>query len=316
MGKMIEGIWYTDDQKIASDGSFQRAVTTFRSKVAAGSPEGFEPEADRYHLYVSYACPWAHRTLIARALLGLKDVISFSNVDPIMLDDGWAFGGDGEEDPLHGASFLREIYLKADPKFTGRVTVPVLWDKKTQTIVSNESREIMRMMVEGFRELSSTPDALRRTDLDDVDVMLDSIYQPLNNGVYRAGFAQKQGAYDKAVQEVFATLDSLEERLSTQRYLTGSVLSEADIALFTTLIRFTPVYFSHFKCNLKRLEEYPSLWNFVLELYQNPNIGPTCNLKQIKDHYYTSQPSVNPSRVIPLGPTLDLDRPHNRDRLR
>lgn len=315
MGLLINGEWKTTWYEPEEDGSFKRTETRFRSRVEAGSAEGFEPELGRYHLYVSLACPWAHRTLIARSILGLEHAIGVTNVDPLMGDDGWAFGGEGDEEPLYGARFLRDIYLRADAVYTGRVTVPVLWDKKTETIVNNESREILRMFGTTFQSLATHPDALRPANgYADVDAMLDRMYQPFNNGVYRAGFATKQGAYEEAVRDVFASLDAFEAILARQRYLCGDQLTDADVAMFTTALRFAEVYYAHFKCNLRRIEDYPNVWGFVRDLYQREAIQKTCSLPQIKRHYYYSHTTLNPTRIVPLGPTLDLDRPHDRGR--
>lgn len=315
MGLLIEGVWKTDWYKSDDEGAFKRPETQFRAWVREDSPEGFVPEAGRYHLFVSYACPWAHRTLIARALNGLEDVISVTNVSSEMGDDGWVFGGDGDADPILNARFLREIYLHADAKYTGRVTVPVLWDKKKQTIVNNESREIMRMFNTSFRALSTTSAQLAPTEqIEAIDAMMDRIYHPYNNGVYRAGFATQQAPYEKAVREVFATLDALDELLATQRYLCGNQLTEADIAMFTTSIRFAEVYYAHFKCNIRRIEDYPNVWAYVRDIYQMPEVRQTVNLPQIKRHYYFSQTTINPTRVVPVGPNIDLDAPHDRDR--
>lgn len=316
MGLLIDGVWKTDWYESDSEGAFRRPETRFRSWIKKGSEEGFEPEAGRYHLFVSYACPWAHRTLITRAFRGLEDIIGVTNVDPHMGDDGWPFGGEGEENPLFPSAFIRDVYLKADPKFTGRATVPVLWDKKSGRIVSNESREIMRMLDTAFEKLvPGRPSLLPGGKVAEVDAMLDRIYNRYNNGVYRAGFATQQGAYESAVRDVFTTLDECEEILSKQRYLCGSELSEADVAMFTTSIRFALVYYAHFKCNLRRIEDYPNIWAYVRELYQMPEFKKTTNLEQIKKHYYWSQTTINPYRIVPVGPTLDLNSPHGRERL-
>lgn len=315
MGLLVDGEWRTTWYEPDKDGAFKRPETQFRSKVEVGSPEGFEPEAGRYHLYVSLACPWAHRTLIVRALRGLDDVIGVTRVDPRMGDDGWVLGGMGDEDPHGGAAFMRDVYLRADPRYTGRVTVPVLWDTKKKTIVNNESREIIRMLDTAFDALAKNPKTLTpRGGHKDVDAMLDRIYEPYNNGVYRAGFATSQSAYEGAVAEVFETLEELEALLSKQRYLVGDTLTEADVAMFTTSIRFAPVYYAHFKCNVRRIEDYPNVWAYVRELYQIPAIRETCDIDEIKLHYYYSQTTINPSQVVPLGPSLDLDAPHDRER--
>jgi glutathionyl-hydroquinone reductase len=297
MGQLVDGIWhpgwYTPDPK----GAFQRPPTRFRGRVP-------EVTANRYHLYVSHACPWAHRTLITRALRGLEHAISVTSVDPRMPDDGWRFR-DHEPDPHVGASFLREIYLAAEPRYTGRVTVPVLWDTHARTIVNNESREVMRMLDVDLAPLARDPiePCLAPDDLRaEIDAALDAIYNPINNGVYRAGFAGSQEAYENAVTQLFAALAHWDGVLGEQPFLCGARMTEADIALFTTLLRFDLVYYSHFKCNLRRLRDHANLWRFTRRMYQHPGIRPTCRLDEIRAHYYWSQPTVNPSRIIPLGP--------------
>jgi glutathionyl-hydroquinone reductase len=309
MGQMIDGVWHKGWYDPDKKGAFQRPQARFRDHVAPA-----DVEAGRYHLYVSYACPWAHRTMITRALRGLEAAVTMTVVDPKMGDDGWQFT-DGDPDPLIGARYLREIYAHARPDYTGRVTVPVLWDKQKKTIVNNESREVMRMLDLEFGALAKTqgtlcPDALRA----DIDATLDAIYPVINNGVYRAGFASSQEAYEEAATELFAALDRWEGVLGKQRYLCGDVMTEADVALFTTLLRFDVVYYAHFKCNLRRIQDYPNLWGFLRELYQHPAIKPTCRLDQIKVHYYWSQPTVNPTRIVPIGPVIDYDAPHDRAR--
>lgn len=314
MGLLIDGEWKTDWYSSDKDGAFKRPDTRFRHKVARDS-ETFKPEKGRYHLYVSYACPWAHRILITRALMGLEDVFDYTAVDSLMLDDGWAFGGNGDRDPLFGAKFLREIYIRAKSDYTGRVTVPALWDKKTDTIVNNESRELMRMLTTEFKALATTDvELLPEGRTRDIDQMLDRIYNPYNNGVYRAGFATSQDAYEKAAKEVFETLDFAESILSKQRYLCGNELTEADIAMYTTTIRFAEVYYFHFKCNIRRLQDYPNVWGYLLDLYQTPAFKNTTNFEHIKSHYYYSHPTINPHRIIPLGPELNLEAAHDRDR--
>lgn len=319
MGMLIDGVWHTEDHfPTDDDGEFRRKATTFRRAITRDGSSGFAPEAGRYHLYVSYACPWAHRTLIVRALRGLEEVISVSVVDPYMTADGWHFSDHpgSTRDPIHGASFLREVYVAADPRFTGRVTVPVLWDRQTATIVNNESTEIIRMFNEAFGpdlarhpEVDLYPEPLRAAS----DAMRERIYNRFNNGVYRSGFARSQGAYERAVKDVFAVLDEMEAILATQRYLCSpDRIVEADICAFGTLLRFDPVYVGHFKCNLRRIVDYPNVWGYLRDLYQTPRVAPTCRLDHIKDHYYRSHESVNPSRVVPLGPVMDLEEPHGR----
>lgn len=319
MGMLVDGVWQTHNH-FPTDGSgeFRRKATTFRRFVTADGASGFRAEAGRYHLYVSYACPWAHRTLIVRALRGLDQVISASVVDPFMGPDGWHFSdGPGcDLDEVNGAGLLREVYLRADPKFTGRITVPILWDKQTGTIVNNESTEIIRMLNTAFGPGLATkpdtdfwPEGLR----DASDAMRDRIYDRFNNGVYRAGFALSQQAYDGAVVDVFAVLDELEAILAQQRYLCSDTrIVEADICAFTTLLRFDPVYVGHFKCNLRRVVDHPNLWGYLRDLYQTPGVAQTCRMDHIKQHYYRSHESVNPTGVVPLGPEIDLESPHGR----
>ncbi len=318
MGLLVDGKWKTDWYESDKDGSFKRPQTQFRHVVDEAGTEGFVVEPGRYHLYVSYACPWAHRVLITRALKGLEDAIGVSVVHPHMMDDGWAFGDGGENgdpDPLFHAEFLREVYVKADASYTGRVTVPVLWDKKTGTIVNNESRELMRMLDKRFGSIAKNAiDLAPDAQLGAIESMLDRIYNPYNNGVYRAGFATSQEAYDKAVVEVFEILDFAEKQLSQHRYLCGNTLTEADIAMYTTSIRFAPVYYFHFKCNIRRIQDYPNVWGYVRDLYQMPAFKNTTNFHHIKQHYYYSHPTINPYRIVPQGPELDLDAPHDRDR--
>jgi putative glutathione S-transferase len=326
MGLLVDGVW-TDqwyDTK-ASGGRFERQASSFRNWVTAdGSPGpsgdgGFKAEAGRYHLYVSLACPWAHRTMIFRNLKALKDAISLSVVSYHMGKVGWTFdtatGSSG--DPLNGASKLYEIYRKADPHYTGRVSVPVLWDKQRATIVNNESSEIIRMLNSAFDALTPVktdfyPAALRA----DIDRINDLVYPNINNGVYRAGFATTQAAYEEAFGKLFDALNQVEQRLSQQRYLVGSALTEADIRLFTTLVRFDAVYYGHFKCNLRRIIDYSNLWPYLRDLYQTPGIGETVDLVHIKRHYYGSHPQINPTGIVPVGPALDFSAPHGRAQTR
>jgi len=317
LGMLVNGEWVKHREQADTKGHFVRPSTTFRNWVTADGSSGFQAEAGRYHLYISWACPWAHRTAITRALQGLESAIGLSVVDPVMGDEGWAFSEfpGSIPDALHGAQYLREVYLKADPNFTGRVTVPVLWDKETQSIVNNESREIMRMLNREFRALSPSPQDLCPPDLQaTIDDTIDAIYQPINNGVYRAGFAIKQAAYDEAVVALFQALDHWEQVLAQQRYLCGPQFTEADICMITTLLRFDAVYYSHFKCNLRRLNDYPNLGNYLRDIYQIPGVRQTCYLDHIKLHYYRSHPHVNPSGIVPKGPLLDFDAAHNRHR--
>lgn len=322
MGYLNEGVW-TEDEARPKDGQYVRATTAFRNWVTADGGAGptgrggFKAEAGRYHLYVGHCCPWAHRTIIMRRLKGLDGVISMSAVSPLILKSGWTFdrneGSTGDD--LHGKSWLYEIYQMADPRFSGRVTVPVLWDKKTNAIVNNESPEIIRMLNSAFDAVTDIrtdyyPPALRA----EIDRINDIVYPNINNGVYRAGFATTQAAYDTAVRAVFDTLDDLEQRLSQQRYLVGTQITEADLRLFCTLIRFDVVYYGHFKCNWRRIEDYPNLSNYLRDLYQQPGITETVRLGEIKHHYYASQLKVNPTGVVPIGPELDYSRPHDRGR--
>ncbi len=325
MGLLVDGkwqdVWY--DTK-ATKGRFERSKSQFRNWVTADGSAGptgeggFKAEHGRYHLYVSYACPWAHRTLIFRALKKLEDVISVSVVDYLMVEEGWTFYGTtgSTGDALYGSKRLHEIYTRADPTYSGRVTVPVLWDKQRETIVSNESSEIIRMLNSAFdafgdASLDLYPEALR----SEIDALNEFVYPNINNGVYRAGFATSQEAYEEAFGQVFAALDTLEEKFSKSRYLAGSSLTEADWRLFTTLLRFDPVYVGHFKCNLQRIADYPNLWNYTKELYQVPGVASTVNMEHIKGHYYCSHKTINPTGIVPLGPEIDFSAPHDRDRL-
>ncbi len=317
LGMLVDGEWKTSRSQEDKDGKFVRPSTTFRDRITADGSSGYPAEAGRYHLYVSLACPWAHRTLIMRSLKGLEDAVSLSIVHPHMGDDGWWFSDDypgAVPDTVNHTQFLRDIYVKAEPDFTGRVTVPVLWDKQTQTIVNNESRDIIRMFDHECNAIAhnSSVDLCPAKLQQQVDEAMDAIYQPINNGVYRAGFATKQAAYEEAVTELFEALDHWEEVLAKQRYLCGDQMTEADICMFTTLFRFDAVYYVHFKCNLRRIAEYPNLWNYLRDLYQHPDVKQTCNLAHIKTHYYTSHPDVNPHGIVPKGPIIDFDQPHNR----
>lgn len=322
MGKLVEGAWHDVwyDTK-ATGGKFVRANAKFRNWITpdgknAPSGKAFKAEPGRYHLYVSYACPWAHRTLIFRKLKGLEDMVGVSVVNHFMGAQGWTFhqGDSVAPDPALNAEFLHQIYTKAEPKFSGRVTVPVLWDKKTETIVSNESSEIIRMLNSAFDHLGAVPGDFYPEPLrDEIDVVNERVYHTVNNGVYKCGFATTQEAYAEAFGELFGTLDWLEARLSKQRYLAGDQITEADWRLFTTLVRFDPVYVGHFKANLRRIADYPNLWGFTRELYQVPGVRDTVNMHHIKQHYYGSHESINPSRIVPLGPVIDYDEPHRRD---
>ena len=327
MGLLIDGKWHDkwyDTDK--TGGKFEREAARFRNWVTAdGSPGpdgegGFKAESGRYHLYVSMACPWAHRTLIFRKLKGLEKHISVSVVHPDMVENGWEFRSDSEQhrDHLHGFRFMHQVYTKAAPEYSGRVTVPTLWDKKKETIASNESAEIIRMFNSAFDGLEGV-----RTDLDfypgelqeEIDSVNARVYDTVNNGVYKAGFATAQDKYEEAYNALFDSLDWLEERLSSQRYLVGGRLTEADWRLFTTLIRFDAVYYSHFKCNRQRISDFPALSAYVRDLYQVPGVAETVDINQIKRHYYVSQRTINPTQIVPVGPELDFDSPHGRESL-
>lgn len=318
MGKLIDGKWSTEWYKADDKGHFVREETKFRGAVTADGSSGFRAEAGRYHLYVSLACPWAHRTLVARALKRLEDKISVSVVHPHMGDNGWEFGEfpGATGDALHGARYLHEVYTRGKADYTGRVTVPVLWDKQTETIICNESRLVLRMLSREFDAFAGAARDLCPAELEPaIDAEIDALYMPVNNGVYRAGFAVKQGAYETAVSELFAALDAYDARLQKQRFLLGSTLTEADVCFFTTLLRFDPVYQYHFKCNLRRLADYSALFGYLRDIYQTPGVAETCNLEHIKHHYFTSHPQVNPTRIVPVGPVIDLRAPHDRARL-
>jgi glutathionyl-hydroquinone reductase len=316
-GMMVEGKWITDRKRSDSSGKFKEKPTTFHDRITADGSSRFKAEAGRYHLYVSLGCPWAHRTLIMRALKRLNDVISVSIADMILGDKGWRFS-DPPGNIANSASqaqYLSEIYLRADPHFTGRVTVPVLWDQQTQVIVNNESREIMRMLDVAFAELATQNINLYPQDLQQkIDKTIDAIYLPINVGVYRAGFATSQAAYESAVTEIFESLDYWENILSQHRYLCGEQLTEADICMFVTLYRFDSVYYGHFKCNLRRILDYPNLWNYLKDLYQHPEFKATCNLDHIKGGYYMSMTDINPNQIVPKGPIIDFEGRHDRDR--
>ena len=325
----VDGEWRTDAYELADDdGEFEREETTFRNWVGgervrdgeAPDPDAeFPVESGRYHLYVSDACPWAHRTLVTRALKGLEGAISVDVVDPYRDEDGWQFTPEKEgctADSVNGFDYLREAYVAADQEYTGRVTVPVLWDTERETVVNNESEEVMRMLDVAFDDL-----ATRDVDLypaghrEAVDRVIDEIYDPINNGVYRAGFAETQTAYERAVGDLFDALDRWEGVLDDQRFLAGDVLTEADVAMFTTLVRFDDVYHTHFKCNRRKMAEYPNLWNYLLELYQLPGVAETVNMEHIREHYYTTHPDLNPRRIVAVGPDHDFLAPHDRARL-
>jgi glutathionyl-hydroquinone reductase len=323
-GVFVDGVWHSEWYDTgATGGRFVPAEPVFRNWVTADGSAGpfgeggFRAERDRYHLYVSLACPYAHRTVIFRKLKELESAISISVLDPVMGDQGWEFGTSPGTTPdaINGKQRLGEIYLLADPRYTGRVSVPVLWDKERRTIVNNESPEIIRMLNSAFASVTNN-----RTDYypprlqPEIDRINARVYSDVNIGVYRAGFATNQDAYEEACRTVFAALNWIEDILSRQRYLAGAQLTEADWRLFTTLVRFDAVYYSHFKCNLRRIVDYPNLSNYLRELYQLPGIAETVNLDHIKRHYYMSMTAINPTRIVPLGPALDFSAPHDRER--
>jgi putative glutathione S-transferase len=310
MGMLIEGQWTDNEEAYRRGGAFVRAAAAFRALVTADGSSPFPAEAGRYHLYVANPCPWCHRTMIFRALKKLEGAVSISFVDPLMLEGGWRFAA---PDPITGATFLHQIYAMADPHYTGRVSVPVLWDRKTATIVNNESSEIVRMFNSAFDAFTDDrtdyyPAALRA----EIDAVNARIYETVNNGVYRCGFARDQAIYETAVTELFETLDWLEERLATRRYLLGDTITEADWRLFPTLFRFDAVYYALFKCNLRHVYEYPALWSYARALYQTPGVTETCDLAQCKRHYYGSLRMVNPTGIVPKGPQIDFGAPHDR----
>jgi putative glutathione S-transferase len=323
MNMLVDGEWRVDAYESTNeDGAFDRSESSFRNWLDGGIPEAgaapesseFAPESGRYHLYICRACPWAHRAAMVRQLRGLEDDISMSLVQPERYDQGWEFS-EAHPDPLGGHEFVREIYTDADSEFTGRVTVPVLWDKQEDTIVNNESSEIMRMLDTAFdgNDVSLYPADLRV----EIDEILEAIYEPINKGVYRAGFAGTQAAYDEAVGELFDALDHWDEVLADQRYLAGDGerLTLADVAMFATLVRFDHVYHTHFKCNRRAIHEYPNLWGYTKDSYQTPGVAATVIMDHITRHYYVSHGDLNPKRLVPTGPDIDFTEPHNRDEL-
>ena len=322
MGLLVDGKWVDQWYDTSSTGGeFKRQDSLFRNWVTPdGEPGpsgegGFKAEVERYHLYVSLACPWAHRTLIMRQLKGLEDIISVSVVEPLMLENGWEFSPQ-YPDHLFGYDYLHQVYTRAEPGLTSRVTVPVLWDKGRETIVSNESSEIMRMLNTAFNGITGNTDDYYPAELrEEIDALNEWIYPKINNGVYRAGFATSQEAYESAYTELFAALDAVDLRLATRRYLTGDRITEADWRLFTTLLRFDAVYFGHFKTNRQRIEDYEHISGYVRDLFQQPGIAATVDLPYIKAHYYGSHRTINPTGVIPLGQEIDFGRPHDRARL-
>jgi glutathionyl-hydroquinone reductase len=327
MGLLIDGVWHAQDPDAAKAGAdggrYVRAETAFRNWVTPdGRPgptghDGFAASAGRYHLYVSLACPWAHRTLIVRAMKGLEQIVPVSVTHWFMAEQGWTFAqGEGViPDPLFNSRSMHELYTRADPNYTGRASVPVLWDKHTQTIVNNESSEIIRMFSTAFDAVGAKPgDFYPRDKRGEIDAVNARVYDTLNNGVYKAGFATTQAAYEEAVVPLFDTLDWLEEHLGQSRFLVGEHLTEADIRLFTTLVRFDAVYNGHFKCNVRRIVDYRNLWAYTRDIYQLPGVAPTVNFLHIKRHYYMSHKGVNPTGIVPVGPALDFEAPPERGR--
>jgi putative glutathione S-transferase len=320
MNMLVDGEWRTDAYESTNeDGEFERQTTAFRDWISDDPDARFQPEAGRYHLYACLACPWAHRTLLVRSLKGLEDAISVDYVDPFRGEDGWQFTPEKDgctPDTVNGSDYLREVYQEADPEMTGRVTVPVLWDKKEETIVNNESEEILRMLDTEMdeyatRDVDLYPEGYR----EEVDRIIEEIYEPINNGVYRTGFAQSQSAYDAAIDDLFGALDHWDEVLADQRYLAGDRLTEADICMFTTLVRFDQVYHTHFMCNRRFIHQYDNLWPYLRDLYQTTGVADTVNMDHIKEHYYTTHPEVTPTRIIAAGPELDFEADHDRDEL-
>jgi putative glutathione S-transferase len=319
MGKLARGVWHDEwyDTK-STRGAFVRGESSFRDRVTRDGSSGFKAEPGRYHLYVSLACPWACRTLVFRKLKKLEEVVSISVVDPLMGEQGWVFSNYPGciPDTVNGFSYLHQVYTAANPDYTGRVTVPVLFDKRTRKIVNNESAEIIRMLNSELDDFADAtvdfyPPALR-TEIEAINAV---VYDNVNNGVYKAGFATAQAAYEQAFDALFATLDDLEKRLARGRYLVGDRITEADWRLFTTLVRFDAVYVSHFKCNLRRLVDYANLWGYTRDLYQVPGVAETVSLDHIKRHYFMSHPTINPTRIVPKGPALDFTTAHRRDAL-
>lgn len=318
LGRLIDGEWTSTWTERDESGQFKRMPTVFHQWVTADGASGFKAEPGRYHLYVSLGCPWAHRTVLLRSLKGLEGAIGLSIVDPVISDQGWRFSDrwGSLPDPLYGMAYLWQLYVKAQPHYSGRVTVPVLWDKHTETIVNNESRQIIQMFNSAFDAWATQPDRdFYPTSLrPQIDAVIDAIYQPINNGVYRSGFAASQTAYSAAVAELFAALDHWEGVLGQQRYLLGDRLTLADWCLFTTLFRFDLAYYGLFKTNLRRLVDYPNLWAYCRDLYQTPGVQSWCSEVHVKQLYYAGLPELNPSGIVPVGPALDYGAPHHRDR--
>lgn len=321
MGRLIDGEWHTDAELVdrSDSGAFEREETKFRDFIRDESGGRFQPEAGRYHLYVSYACPWAHRTLLTRALMGLEEVISVDVVAPHRVDQGWEFDPERDgstRDSIHGSDYLRDVYTAADPEYTGRVTVPVLWDREEETIVNNESEEIIKMFATAFQTLGTRNVALYPPENQaEIDELIDDIYPTINNGVYKTGFAGSQTAYDDAVTTLFDALERYDHHLAENRYLLGEDLSLADVCLFTTLYRFDEVYHTHFKCNRREITDYDHLWPYLRELYRLPGVEATCRMDHVTEHYYRSHTDLNPKGIVPVGPDPDFDAPHGREAL-
>jgi glutathionyl-hydroquinone reductase len=323
MGLLLNGVWQAQETEASKDGRFERKATAFRNWVTRdGRPgpsgtDGFSAKAGRYYLYVSLACPWAHRTLIMRALKGLEDIVPVAVTHWLMGDDGWTFApGEGVvPDPLYSSGAIHDLYSRADNSYSGRATVPILWDQQTQAIVNNESAEIMRMFNSAFDAVGAKPGDYYPAPLrEQIDAINQRVYDTLNNGVYKCGFATTQSAYDDAVGPLFQTLDWLEEKLGASRFLCGDTITEADIRLFTTLVRFDPVYHGHFKCNVRRIVDYRNLWAYTRDIYQLPGIAATVDISHIKRHYYMSHRRINPTGIVPEGPLIDFDAPADRGR--
>jgi putative glutathione S-transferase len=325
MGLLVEGTWQDEWYDTKSHGGrFVRESAGFRDWVTAnGSPGpsgegGFKAEPARYHLYIAWPCPWCHRVALYRALFGLEEAIDLSVVDPLMLEHGWTFGRSGSDkrDALFGSEFMHRIYTRAVSDYTGRVTVPVLWDRERETIVSNESSEIMRMFAQAFKPWAKAEHDYRpQGKSEEIETINERVYNTVNNGVYKCGFATTQDAYEENFMALFDTLDWLDERLADRRYLTGEAITEADWRLFPTLVRFDAVYFGHFKCNLRRIVDYPNLSGYLRDLYQQPGVAETVRIDEIKTHYYGSHRTINPTGIVPRGPALDFTRPHHRHKV-
>jgi len=315
VGRLIDGEWVTHDLGPDAQGRYVRRAAKFRNWIRADDSGDFPVEAGRYHLIISWACGWSHRTLLVHRLKGLRDAVPVHFVEPFMGEHGWTFGAQG--DPLHGSRHLYELYTRARPDYTGRASVPLLWDGVTDTAVSNESADIMRMFDHELDAVARHPDLtyFPANRLEEIDEMIAANYGPINNGVYRAGFAGSQAAHEEAVRDIFGRLDELEALLSQRRYLLGPEITAADWCLFHTLYRFDSVYYTHFKANVRHIWAYPNLWGYTLDLYQQPGVAETCDMAATKAHYYTSHESIHPRRYVPLGPAIDWEAPHGRQAL-